>query len=68
MDIHPLRTEADYRAALREVSAYFNEQPKPSTPQGDRFEVLLTLVEAYEARHYPIELNPDESLIRPTKP
>jgi HTH-type transcriptional regulator/antitoxin HigA len=56
MDIHPLRTEADYRAALREVSAYFNEEPEPGTLQGDRFDVLLTLVEAYETRHYPIEL------------
>jgi HTH-type transcriptional regulator/antitoxin HigA len=56
MDVHPLHTEADYRSALREVSAYFNDEPKPGTPQGDRFEVLLTLVEAYEARHYPVEL------------
>ena len=56
MNVHPLHTESDYRSALREVSAYFNDEPKPGTPQGDRFEVLLTLVEAYEARHYPVEL------------
>jgi HTH-type transcriptional regulator/antitoxin HigA len=56
MDIRPIRTEEDYKAALREVSAYFDDEPAPETPESDRFEVLLTLVEAYEARHYPIDL------------
>lgn len=56
MDIRPIRTRADYKAALREVSASFDNPPKPGTPEGDRFEILLTLLEAYEARHYPIDL------------
>src|SRR5574337_553996 len=56
MGIHPIHTEADYKAALREVSAYFDNEPEPGTPDGDRFEVLLTLVEAYETKHYPIDL------------
>jgi HTH-type transcriptional regulator / antitoxin HigA len=56
MEIRPIRTEEDYKAALREVSAYFDNEPTPGSPEGDRFEVLLTLVEAYEARHYPIDL------------
>ena len=56
MDIKPVRTEADYKAALREVSAYFDSEPEPDTPDGDRFEILLTLVEAYEAKHFPIDL------------
>ena len=56
MEIRPIRTDADYRAALGEVSAYFDNEPEPGTPEGDRFEVLLTLVEAYEARHFPIDL------------
>lgn len=56
MEICPIRTEEDYKAALREVSAYFNEQPAPGTADGDRFEILLTLVEAYESKHYVIEL------------
>lgn len=56
MDIRPIRTEEDYKAELREVSAYFDDEPAPETPESDRFEVLLTLVEAYEARHYPIDL------------
>ncbi|MDR2839200.1 MAG: transcriptional regulator [Azonexus sp.] len=56
MEIHPIRTEADYKAALREVSACFDNEPAPGTAAGDRFEILLTLVEAYEAKHYPIDL------------
>ena len=56
MDIRPIRTKADYKAALREVSAYFDKEPEPRTPEGDRFEVLLTLVEAYEAKHFPVDL------------
>ena len=56
MEIRPIHTDADYKAALREVSAYFDNEPEPGTPDGDRFEILLTLVEAYEARHFPIDL------------
>jgi HTH-type transcriptional regulator/antitoxin HigA len=56
MDIRPIHTDTDYKAALRELSAYFDDEPEPGTPDGDRFEVLLTLVEAYEARHFPIDL------------
>ena len=54
MNIHPIRTKADYKRALREVSAYFNDEPEPGSEDGDRFEILVTLVEAWEARHYPI--------------
>lgn len=56
MEIRPIRTKADYKAALREVSAYFDNEPEPKTPEGERFEVLLTLVEAYEEKHFPIDL------------
>lgn len=56
MDIRPIRTEEDYQATLREVSAFFDEEPEPGSPEGDRFEVLLTLLEAYEAKHFPIDL------------
>lgn len=56
MEIRPIHTEADYQAALREVSAYFDIEPEPGTAEGDRFEVLITLLEAYEARHYPVDL------------
>ncbi len=56
MEIRPIHTDADCKAALCEVSAYFDNEPEPGTPDGDRFEILLTLVEAYEARHFPIDL------------
>ena len=55
MNIHPIRTKADYKRALREVSAYFDDEPEPGSEDGDRFEILATLVEAYESKHFPIE-------------
>ena len=55
MNIHPIRTKADYKRALREVSAYFDNEPEPGSEDGDRFEILATLVEAYESKHFPIE-------------
>ena len=64
MEIRPIHTDADYKAALREVSAYFDNEPEPGTPDGDRFEILLTLVEAYEAKHYPIDLPDPVEAIR----
>ncbi len=56
MEIRPLHTNADYKAALQEVSACFDNEPDPDTPEGDRFDVLLTLIEAYEAKNFPIDL------------
>jgi len=55
MNIRPIRTESDYKAALRELSAYFDNEPTPGSEDGDRFEIIATLVEAYEAKHFPIE-------------
>jgi HTH-type transcriptional regulator / antitoxin HigA len=52
MDIRPIRTEADHRAALAEVDRLW--APEPGTPDGDRVEVLTTSIEAYEAEHQPI--------------
>lgn len=56
MNIRPIRTESDYQIALRELEAYFENEPAIGSEEGDRFEILATLVEAYEAKHYPIEL------------
>jgi HTH-type transcriptional regulator / antitoxin HigA len=56
MDIKPIRTEADYEAALKEIENLWGAEP--GTPDGDRFEVLFTLVEAYEDQHDEI-LPPD---------
>lgn len=54
-NIRPIKTEDDYDWALAEVSRYFEHQPKVGSPDGDRFDVLATLIEAYENEHYPIE-------------
>lgn len=54
MDIKPLKTEADYQAVLKEIEILMNA--KADTPEGDRLDVLVTLVEAYEAKHYPLDL------------
>jgi HTH-type transcriptional regulator/antitoxin HigA len=56
MEIRPIHTATDYQATMREVSAFFNNEPEPNSPEGDRFEILLTLVEAYEAKHFTIDL------------
>ena len=56
MEITPIRTEKDYRAALRVVSALVDQNPAPDTPDGERLEVLSTLIEAYERKHHPIDL------------
>jgi len=56
MDIRPIHTDADYQAALREVAPYFETEPETGSPDGDRFEVMLTLIEAYEAKCFPIDL------------
>jgi HTH-type transcriptional regulator / antitoxin HigA len=52
MEIRPIRTKADYRAALREVERLW--EADPGTLDGDRVDVLTTLIEAYEAKHFPV--------------
>jgi HTH-type transcriptional regulator/antitoxin HigA len=54
MDIHPIHTEADYKATLKEISALMEPDPDLGTPEGDRLDILATLVQAYEAKHVPI--------------
>jgi len=54
MDIKPIKTEADYQAALKEIEKLFGVEPGSS--EGDRLEVLMTLVEVYEDKHYSIPL------------
>lgn len=54
MDVKPIRTEAEYEAALHAVSAYFDNEPVPGSAEADHFEILVMLIEAYEAKHYPI--------------
>jgi HTH-type transcriptional regulator/antitoxin HigA len=53
--IRPIRTEADYQAALQLVAPYFDSEPEPDSDAGAHFEAMVTLIEAYEAKHYPID-------------
>jgi HTH-type transcriptional regulator / antitoxin HigA len=54
MDVAPIKTKRDYRRALKEIEGLMHA--KRGTPEGDRLDVLVTLVEAWEAKHYPIDL------------
>lgn len=52
MDIKPIKTEIDYREALAEIECLFSAEP--DTSDGDRLDVLTTLVEVYEQKHFVI--------------
>ena len=54
MDVAPIKTKRDYRRTLKEIEGLMDA--KRGTPEGDRLDVLVTLVEAWEAKHYPIDL------------
>jgi len=54
LNIKPIRTAEDHRAALKEIEMLMTSEM--NTPEGDRLDVLATLVEAYEAKHFPMEL------------
>jgi HTH-type transcriptional regulator/antitoxin HigA len=55
VEVRPIRTEADYTAALADIEQYFDNEPEPGTPESDRFDVLSTLIAAYERERWPIE-------------
>ncbi|MFM6991092.1 MAG: type II toxin-antitoxin system HigA family antitoxin [Rhodoferax sp.] len=52
--IQPIRTEADYQRALQLVAPYFDNEPEVDSDAGAHFEAMVALIEAYEAKHYPI--------------
>jgi HTH-type transcriptional regulator/antitoxin HigA len=54
MDIKPIKTRTDYRTALKEIEGLM--AAVSNTPEGDRLDVLTTLVEAYERKHFPMDL------------
>jgi HTH-type transcriptional regulator/antitoxin HigA len=54
MEIKPIVTKADHRAALKEIETLMTA--RRGTPDGDRLDVLVTLVEAWEKKHYPMDL------------
>jgi HTH-type transcriptional regulator/antitoxin HigA len=53
--IRPLRSEADDDAAFEEVERFFENEPKPGTPEADRFELLALIIEDYERKRWPID-------------
>jgi HTH-type transcriptional regulator / antitoxin HigA len=62
MEMHPIKTEADYQAALIRVDGLLHAQP--NTPEGDDLDLLTTLIAAYEEQHYPIvPPDPIEALV-----
>ena len=62
MDIRPIRSETDYDAALAEIDRLMDA--RPGTPEGDRLDLLATLVDAYEAKAMPMpKLDPIETIL-----
>jgi HTH-type transcriptional regulator/antitoxin HigA len=54
MEIKPIKTKADYRAALKKIEALMSA--RAGSPEGERLDIMVTLVEAYEKKHYPLDL------------
>jgi HTH-type transcriptional regulator/antitoxin HigA len=54
MNINPIKTDCDYKEALKIIESLM--MTKTDTPDGDTLDVMVTLVEAYEAKHFPLEL------------
>ncbi|MFU8833490.1 MAG: helix-turn-helix domain-containing protein [Wenzhouxiangella sp.] len=54
MNIRPIKNESDYRVTLQEIEGLMTAEA--DSLEGDRLDVLVTLVEAYERRHYPVDL------------
>lgn len=64
MDVRPLRTDDDLEWALKEIEPYFETEPARGTPEGDRFDVLATLIEAYENARHPIQPSDPVDILR----
>ena len=62
MDIAPIKTKRDYQRTLKEIEGLMTA--KRNTPDGDRLDVLVILVEAWEAKHYPLDLPDPVAAIR----
>ena len=56
MDIQPIRTKTDYRNTLKEVSKLVELDPPLGSNDGDRLDILVTMVQAYEARHFSLDI------------
>jgi HTH-type transcriptional regulator/antitoxin HigA len=55
MDIKPIKTEEDYQSTLQEIESLM--RAAPGSPEGERLDALVTLVEAYERQHFPLDLH-----------
>lgn len=63
MIIKPIRTEKDYRAAMKRIDVLIARDPKEGTREYDELDIISTLIEAYENIHYPIEApNPVDAI------
>ncbi len=62
--IRPLRGDADYKTALAEYERYFDLEPEPDTPEGDRFELLGLVIAKYEADRDPMDAPDPVQVIR----
>lgn len=54
MNIKPIKTDTDYREALKEVGSLMTVAS--NTPEGEKLDILVTLIEAYERKHFPLDL------------
>ncbi len=64
IDIRPLRSEADYDAALKAIEVYFVDEPPVGSAEADRFDLLALVIADYEARHWAIEAPDAPDLLR----
>ena len=62
MEIRPVKTRSAYRAALKEIESLM--KARRNTPEGERLDILVTLVEAYERKHFPMDLPDPVAAIR----
>jgi len=62
MEIRPVKTTSAYRAALKEIESLM--KARANTPEGERLDILVTLVEAYERKHFPMDLPDPIAAIR----
>ena len=53
--IRPIRSETEYDEALEEIERYFESEPKPGTPEADRFDLLALIIEDHERKRWPID-------------
>lgn len=54
MNIKPIKTDADYQNTLKEIESLMSA--KANSPEGEKLDVLVTLVESYEAKNFPLDL------------